>query len=90
MSTAALSWDAVLNMTKIELKLFSYADMYLLFEKSVIGRASFISKGYSKSNNKYLKSYDPKQEFKRIIYLGMNNLFGYGMSKFLPKVDLNR
>ena len=38
MSTAALSWDAMLNMTKIELEIFSYADMYLLFEKSVIGR----------------------------------------------------
>ena len=28
-----LSWDAVLNMTKIELELISDADMYLLFEK---------------------------------------------------------
>ena len=41
------------------------------------------SRRCSKSNNKYLKSYDPKQESKHIIFLGMNNLYGYVMSKFL-------
>ena len=30
-----------------------------------------------------MKSYDPKQESKRIIYLDTNNLYGYAMSKFL-------
>ena len=37
-----------------------------------------------KANNKYLKSYDPKQESKHIIYLGANNLYVYAMSKSLP------
>ena len=36
---------------------------------------------------KYLKSYDPKQESKHFIYLGDNNLYGYSMSKFLPKSE---
>ena len=40
---------------------------------------------YSKVNNNYLKSYDPKKESKHIIYLDTNNLYGYAMSKFLPK-----
>ena len=31
-----------------------------------------------------MKSYDPKQESKHIIYLNANNLYGYAMSKFLP------
>ena len=38
---------------------------------------------YSKANNKYLKSYDPKQESKHIIYLDAINLLDYAMSKFL-------
>ena len=42
-----------------------------------------ISKRYIKANSKYLKSYDPKQESKHIIYLGTNNLYGYAMCKFL-------
>ena len=48
------------------------------------GVISYISNKYSKSNNKYLKSYDPKQESKYIIYLDANDLYGFAMSKFLP------
>ena len=43
-----------------------------------------VSNRHSKANNKYLKSYNPKQESKHIIYLDANNLHGYAMSKFLP------
>ena len=43
-----------------------------------------ISNRYSKANNKYLKSYDKKQESKHIIHIDTNNLHGYAMSKFLP------
>ena len=50
---------------KVELKLISDADIYLFFEK---GGASYISKSYSKTNNKYLKSYDLKQESRHNIY----------------------
>ena len=46
---------------------------------------SYISNRYGKANNKYLKSYYTKQESKHIIYLDANNLYGYAMSKFLPK-----
>ena len=48
------------------------------------GGVSSISNRYSKANNKYLKSYDPKQESKHIIYLDTNNFHGYTISKFLP------
>ena len=55
----------------------------MFFEKGMRGGVSYISKSYSKANNKYLKSYDPKQESKHIIYLDANNLYGYAISKFL-------
>ena len=45
---------------------------------------SYISNRCSKANNKYSKSYEPKQESKHIIYLDANSLYGYTMSKFLP------
>ena len=48
------------------------------------GRVSYISNRYSKADNKCLKSYDPKQELKHIMYLDANNLCDYAMSKFLP------
>ena len=59
--------------------------MYLLFGKGIGGKVFLISKRYIQANNKYLKSYDLKQELKHIIYLDANNIYGYNMSKFLPR-----
>ena len=77
-----LSWDAMHKMTKIKFELISDLEMYIFFEKSTKGGISYITNRYSKANNKYLKSYDPKQESKHITYSVANNLYGYWMSKF--------
>ena len=50
LSAPALSWDAVLSMTEVKLDLISDVDMYLFFEKGVIGGVSYISKRHSKTN----------------------------------------
>ena len=84
LSAPGLSWDAMLKMTKIKLQLISDPEMYIFFEKGTRDGISYISNRYSKANNKYFKSYDPKQESKHIIYLDANNVYGYAMSKFLP------
>ena len=84
LSAPALSWDAVLNMTKVELELISDPDMYIFFEKGTRGGVSYISNRCSKVNNKYLNLMTQKQEQKHFIYLDANNLYGYAMSKFLP------
>ena len=91
----ALSWGAKLNMTKMELELITDPDMYILFEKDMRSGTFYISTKYSKANNKYLKSYDPKQESIYIIFLVTNNLYGYAMFKFLTtsgykSIDLNK
>ena len=54
----------------------------------------------AKPTTKYLKSHDPKQESRYIIYLDANSVYGYAMSKSLPtsefkwkdpkKFDLNK
>ena len=74
----------MLNMTKVELELIPDPDMYVFFEKDTRDRGSYIYNRYSKANNKYLKSCDPKQESKHIIYLDAHNLYDYAMPKFLP------
>ena len=83
LSAPALSWDAMLNMTKVELELIPDPNMYIFFEKGTRGGVSYISNRYSKANNKYLKSCELKQESKHIIYSDANHLYGYAMSKFL-------
>ena len=55
-----LSWDATLKMTKIKLDFILDSDMFLFSEKGTTGGISYISNRFSKSNSKYLKSYDPK------------------------------
>ena len=49
-------------MRKIKLELISYPDMYIFFEKGTRGGTSYFSNRYNKAKNRYLKSYDPKQE----------------------------
>ena len=87
LSMPALSWDAMLNMTKVELELISDANMYFFFEKGMRGGVSYISKRYSKANSTYLKSYEPKQESKHIIFLDANNFYSYVMFKLLPTIN---
>ena len=74
----------MLKVAKIELELIPDPDMHIFFEKGTRGGIYYISNRYSKANNKYLNSYHPKQEWKHIVYLDANNLYGYTMSTFLP------
>ena len=68
-SSPVFSWDVMLKMTKIELELLSDIDMYLFIDKGMIGGISYIAKGYSKVNNKYMQSYDDKKPSKYITYV---------------------
>ena len=43
LSTPALSWDAMLHMTKVKLELISNHDMYIFFEKGMRGGVSYVS-----------------------------------------------
>ena len=52
----------MLKMRKIKPELIPDPDTYIFFEKGTRGGISYISNRDSKANNKYLKSYDPKQE----------------------------
>ena len=46
--------------------------MYIFFEKVARGGISYIFNKYSKTSNKYLRRYDPKQEPKHVVYLDAN------------------
>ena len=73
LSAPSLRFNAMIKITKIKLELFPEADIYIFLEKDTKGGISYISNRYSKANKKYLKSFDPKQESKDIIYLDENN-----------------
>ena len=73
LSAPVLCWNEVLNIAKVDPELTPDSDMYIFFEKSTRGGVSYISSRPSKEKNKYLESYDRKQESKHIIYLDANN-----------------
>ena len=87
--TPALSWEAVIYMTKVELELITDAGTYLFFKKVLRFRVCYIYSlwfifysfrdsslyfWYSETISNYLKPYVSKQESKHIIYLDTNNL----------------
>ena len=85
----SLSWDAMMKycsktIPDFHIELITDMDMYLLFEKSIRGGLSQISKRYAKANNKYVSNYNPDDLSSFILYLDANNLYGYGMCAFLP------
>ena len=55
----------------------------MFFEQGMRGGVSYINKRYSKANNKYLPEYDKTTPEKFIIYLDMDNLYGYAMSHMI-------
>ena len=78
------SWDAKLSMTGVKLEKISDIDKYLFIEKELNGGISYIAKRYAKANNKYMKYYDTKKPLKYILYLDMNNLYGWAVGNYLP------
>ena len=71
-------------MTGVKLEKVFDIDMYLFIKKGLRGGISYIPKRYSKANNKCMKDYDTSKPSKYILYLDMNNLYGWEMSDYLP------
>ena len=57
-----------MSKSLFKLKLITDPGINIFFEKGTKGGISYISNRYSKDSNKYLKSYDPKQEPKQISF----------------------
>ena len=57
----------MLSMTKVEVDLIQDVDIYLFFEKGMRGNVLYTYTRHSKTDNKYLTSYDPKKLRKSYI-----------------------
>ena len=83
-SSPRLSWDTMLKTTGVGIEKISDIGMYLFIEKELRGGISFVCERHSNANNKYMKSYDPTEPSKFISYFGIDNLYGWGKSQYLP------
>ena len=69
----------MLWFTDVILNLISVIGKYHFSESTIWGGISMICKGYAKTNNKFLKSYDANKPTSYIRYLDANNLYGHSI-----------
>ena len=67
-SIPGLTWDTMLKMTGVKLKLIDDIDKHLFIERGMRGGVSCITKRYCEANNKYVKDYDSNKENTFITY----------------------
>ncbi|XP_055307001.1 uncharacterized protein LOC129572785 [Sitodiplosis mosellana] len=79
------SWDCMLKYTKIEIELLKDVDQLMFVERGIRGGISQASNRYCEANNKYIGAdYDPEKPTNYLLYLDVNNLYGWAMSQALP------
>ena len=84
-TSPGLSWDALLKKTGVELELLTDYEMHMFVERGIRGGISMVSKRHAKANNPLVSDYDESKPNSYIMYLDANNLYGWAMSKPLPK-----
>ena len=87
LSLPGLAWQACLKKTNEKLELLTDYDMLLMVEEGIRGGICHSIHRYAKANNKCMKNYNKNKESSYILYLDVNNLYGWGMSQKLPVND---
>ena len=70
--------------TKLKLELLTDIGIILMVEKGIRGGICHGIHRYTKANRKYIKDYDKNKESLYLKYWGVNNLYGWAMSRKLP------
>lgn len=89
-SLPGFSWDSLMLKSKPildplgGLELLSDPEMYLMIERGIRGGVSMISQRHAAANNRNMARFNPSRAVSFIRYLDMNNMYGLGMSQYLP------
>lgn len=84
-TSADLTWNAGLKLSKVELQLFSDINDYVWVESQMRGGICFLGKRYVTANDPYIpETYNPNKDNSYLIALDANNLYGFVMVQPLP------
>ncbi|GFQ91679.1 c2H2-type domain-containing protein [Trichonephila clavata] len=84
-TSAQLTWNAGLKISKVELQLLGDVNEYLWFEKSMRGGVCLLGRRHAIANNLYIaENYNKKLPSNYILALDAKNLYGFAISQFLP------
>ena len=84
LSAPGLAWQACLKNTEVKLELLTDIDMLFMVEKGIRAGICQAVHRFAKANNEYMKSYHKNIESLYLLYLDVNNLYGWVMSQKLP------
>ncbi|KAF0719456.1 Integrase catalytic domain-containing protein, partial [Aphis craccivora] len=84
-TSPGMSFDCMLKYTKVNLELLSDYDQILMFEQGIRGGLTHAVKRYAEANNIKVPDYDASKPESWIVYLDATNLYGWAMSRSMPK-----
>lgn len=86
-TSPSLSWDAMMETTRVNLELLTDIDMIHFLKDNVRGGVCYCSVRQSEANNPLFSNYDCSKPTSYIMYSEAKNLYVNSMSQSLPIKD---
>lgn len=84
LTAPSLSWNAMLKSTDVKIHLIVEIAMLAFIQRHIRGGLVQCSQKLAEANNKFIKNFKDKDPSSFIVYVDVNNLYGYGLSEPLP------